>query len=345
MAEGVSGLWSAYRMRLKRRRLLFRAFRSRRQLTSLSDRTTNIRPSQVLSFTTLRNEMQRLPYFLSHYRGIGVGHFLIVVNDSNDGSAEYLAEQPDVSLWSTDASYKASRFGVDWSTWLQARYGHGHWCLTVDADEILIYPHWPNRTLHDLTARLDVTGARALGAMMLDLYADGPVGHGDYRMGQDPTEVLEWFDPGPYRARRQLPMQNLWVQGGVRERVFFAHAPERGPTLNKFPLVKWSRRYAYANSTHSILPPRMNLEWDGPFVTSGDDRLCGVLLHTKFLPGILERSREEQQRKEHFGQPEQFDNYYDSVLKAPSLRHDMSLRYRDWCQLQSLGLISTGGWD
>ncbi len=48
----------------------------------------------------------------------------MVDNGSTDGSAELLAGEPDVSLWTTGTSYKASRFGVDWLTWLQVLHGH-----------------------------------------------------------------------------------------------------------------------------------------------------------------------------------------------------------------------------
>lgn len=42
----------------------------------------------ILLFSTLRNERVRLPYFLRYYRDLGVNHFLIVDNDSEDGSHE-----------------------------------------------------------------------------------------------------------------------------------------------------------------------------------------------------------------------------------------------------------------
>ena len=74
----------------------------------------------------MRNEIIRLPYFLEYYRKLGVAHFLIVDNDSDDGTGEYLADQPDVSLWHTTHSYKLSRFGVDWLTWLQIKIGRAH---------------------------------------------------------------------------------------------------------------------------------------------------------------------------------------------------------------------------
>ena len=85
-------------LRLARKRWRIRAFRKRRELRGVVDRTNLIAPDHILLFSTLRNERIRLPYFLRYYRNLGVNHFLIVDNDSDDGSREYLQAQPDVSL-------------------------------------------------------------------------------------------------------------------------------------------------------------------------------------------------------------------------------------------------------
>jgi len=333
--------WIAqYRLRLKRKRLLWRSFRSRHHLTCLADRTSRIAPSDVLAFTTLRNEITRLPWFLEHYRRLGVGHFLMVDNGSDDGTVDYLRDQPDVSLWQTSASYRASRFGLDWLTWLQMRYGHRHWTMMVDADELLIYAHHKTQTLSDLTGWLDAQGLAAFGALMLDMYPKGPLGAQDYGPGTDPLDTLCWFDRGPYRVQRQQPMNNLWVQGGVRERMFFAENPARSPTLNKIPLVKWSRHFAYVNSCHSALPRHLNGAYDGP----GGTAPSGVLLHTKFLPDVIGKSHAEKSRKQHFHDPDKFSAYYDSILAGPVLWKPESARFQGWEQMVDLGLMHTGGW-
>ena len=101
ISNRISTLGMAYRLRWKRRRLLLRALRKRRQLRAVQDRTKAITPGAILCFSTMRNEIIRLPFFLEHHRALGVDHFLIVDNGSDDGTTEYLAAQPDVSLWST----------------------------------------------------------------------------------------------------------------------------------------------------------------------------------------------------------------------------------------------------
>lgn len=338
--QSPADLWMAYRLRWKRRRLLARSVKSRHALTPRTDRTAAIRPNDILAFSCIRNESVRLPWFLDHHRRLGVAQFLIVDNGSDDGSTDYLAAQPDVSLWTTDASYKAARFGVDWLTWLQMKHGHSHWCLTADADELLIYPYWDTRDLHALTHWLDGQGRPMFGAMMLDLYPQGPVGDHPYRAGQDPLEVVPWFDPSGYGIRIQQPMGNLWIQGGPRGRLFFGAEPRRAPTLNKVPLVKWHWRYAYVNSTHSLLPPRLNRI----YTTDGAESPSGLLLHTKFLHTVVERAAIEKRRGEHFSNSAQYDRYYDALAGNPDFWTPRSRRITTWRALESMGLMSRGGW-
>lgn len=336
----VSRLWDAWRLRHSRRFLLARAIRRRRQLRVVADRTATIQRQDILVFATMRNEDQRLPYFLEHYRRLGVAHFLIVDNDSTDGTQALLTGQPDVSVWSTRHGYKQSRFGMDWMNWLLLRHGHGHWTLTVDADELLIYPHWETRPLPALTGWMQDRGLPAMGTMMLDLYPQGPLDAAHHRPGDDPAQVMPWFDAGNYVMRRQPLMGNLWIQGGVRARRFFAETPRRAPTLGKVPLVKWHWRYAYVSSTHTLLPRALNAVYD----TDGGEKLSGVLLHTKFLNTIVAKSVEEKARRQHFANSALYDGYYDELAQAPDLWCHRSARYQGWRHLEALGLMSRGGW-
>lgn len=338
---GGGDLWAAYRLRWRRRRLLLRSLSKRGQLRAVSDRTDGIAPTSILCFSTVRNEMERLPHFLRHHRMLGVDHFLIVENDSDDGTAAFLSRQHDVSLWSTNASYKAARFGVDWLTTLMIDHGHGHWCLTLDADELLIYAHHDVRTLRALTDWLDLVGRKSMGALMLDLYPRRALGQTRVIAGEDPIAAIPYFDAGNYVAVRQSGLDNLWVQGGPRARTFFQDDPRRAPTLSKIPLVRWDRRYAYVSSTHSLLPARLNRVYD----TDGSGAPTGILLHTKFLPQIVCKSVEEKQRGQHFENSDLYEKYYDALTDDAILWCEHATRYHGWRQLEGLGLLSRGGWE
>ncbi|MEM9636809.1 MAG: glycosyltransferase family 2 protein [Pseudomonadota bacterium] len=327
-------------MRLARKRLRVRARRKSLELRRIADRSAQVREDDILLFSTQRNEKVRLPYFLEYYRDMGVSHFFIVDNDSTDGSVDYLADQPDVSLWRTKGSYKKSRYGVDWLNYLQGKYGHGHWCVVVDPDEFLLYPFCDTRPLRALTDWLDSCSIRAFSAMLLDMYPKGRLEDQAYLPGQNPIDIACWFDSGNYTMSRNHLYGNLWIQGGPRSRVFFPEEPDRAPALNKVPLVKWDRRYAYVHSTHMLLPRGLNLVYD----EWGGEKASGVLLHAKFLDTFADKATEEIARQQHYAESYEYRAYAEQLSEDPQLWCKWSEKYINWRQLEILGLMSKGNW-
>jgi len=332
------GLLSSYRLRWMRKGWKLRARFKRRELRAVRDRTATLGADSLLLFCTLRNERARLPYFLAYYRDLGIEHFLFVDNGSDDGSREYLAEQPDASVWTTDASYRDARFGMDWINALLARHGHGRWALVVDVDEFLVYPFHDTRPMRALTDWLDASGIRAFGTLLLDMYPKGPVADHPCIEGQNPLEVACWFDSANYTIARNPRLRNLWIQGGPRARVFFADSPQDAPALNKIPLVKWHRDYVYVSSTHMLLPRGLNLVYD----RMGGEKASGCLLHAKFLATLGDKASEEVARGEHFGDSREYRAYHAGARADLWCR--WSERFINWRQLEILGLMSKGNW-
>ena len=325
-------------LRLTRRWLQLRAARKIRELTAVNDRTGTMCPGPVL-FSTMRNEAVRLPYFLDYYRRLGVVHFVVVDNASTDGTADYLREQRDVSLWTTPASYRAARFGVDWLNALLARHGPGRWVLVVDPDEFLVYPHCDTRSLPALTRWLENCGAESFGTLLLDLYGQGTVADTVCRVGEDPVAVAPWFDAGNYVVTRDGHYQNLWIQGGPRLRVFFPDAPQAAPALNKIPLVRWQRGFVYKNGAHDLLPRRLNRT----YARGGGSVTSGVLLHAKLMDVLTDKVAEEMDRRQHYADGAEYTSYARQGGEV-RLWTEVSERYRDWRQLCDLGLMARGGW-
>ncbi|MEM7440162.1 MAG: glycosyltransferase family 2 protein [Pseudomonadota bacterium] len=334
------GLWSKYRLRIERKRRRVRAMRKRRELTSVVDRTADIRPSDILIFSTLRNERPRLAFFLDYYRKLGVNHFFFVDNDSTDGSREYLCDQPDTSVWTTKASYKRSKFGVDWLNGLKMRYAHGHWVLVVDVDELLVYPFCDTRNLRALTDWLDASNVKSFGAMLLDMYPKGKIQHARLVDGKDPLKAAPFFDASNYFFERNNKYGNIWIQGGPRMRGFFRKRPDHAPALNKTPLVKWSRSYVYVSSTHTLLPRGLNQVYD----EWGGQKPCGLLLHTKFVNTFAEKAEEEMKRKQHYAASREYRKYVNSLEGELNLYTEHSTRFEGWQQVEELGLMSRGNW-
>jgi len=330
----------SYQLRWVRKRWRVRALRKRRELSSVVDRTETIKPHDILVMSTLRNERIRLPFFLSYYRELGVNHFIFVDNDSDDGSREYLADQPDVSVWTTKASYKRARFGADWLNWLARKHAHNHWVLTVDPDEFFVYPFSDTRNLRALTDWLDASSIKSFGAMLLDMYPKGTLDAQPYHEGQNPFEIACWFDAGNYMISKNPRFGNLWIQGGPRARAFFPDNPARAPALNKIPLVKWHRAYTYVSSTHNLLPRGLNLVYD----EWGGEKASGVLLHAKFLSTFGHKAEEELERRQHYAASHEYRAYAEKLKDNPDLWCNWSEKYINWRQLEILGLMSKGNW-
>ncbi|PYE84415.1 glycosyl transferase family 2 [Pseudoroseicyclus aestuarii] len=328
----------AYRLRLQRRRLQLRARRKARELRLVSGRDAPAPAGGVTVFTVFRNEYLRLPHFLDYYRALGVRHFVMVDNASTDGGGDWAARQPDVTLYATGASYRAARCGMDWMNALLRRHGCGRWCLTVDPDELLVFPFCDSRPLPALADWLDASDLRSFAAMLLDLYPRNPEDVAAYRRGEDPLRILSWFDGGNYVLQRNPGHKNPWIQGGPRARAYFAAEPWCAPALNKVPLVRWSRRSVYVSATHMMLPRGLNQTYD----RDGGETACGVLLHTKMLASFTAKAGEERARRQHFAGGREYGAY--AAIGLAPLWGSWSERYAGWRQLEGLGLISRGHW-
>ena len=220
------------------------------------------------------------------------------------------------------------------------KYGHGHWTLTVDVDEFLVFPFSDTRSIRALTDWLDASSIPSFSAMLLDMYPKGRIDATPYRSGQDPFEIASWFDSGNYTISKNKKYANLWIQGGPRARSFFLDSPKNAPAMNKTPLVRWDRKYAYVSSTHTLLPRVLNRVYD----EYGGEKASGCLLHAKFLDTFGAKAKEELERGQHYANSHEYKAYHAAMQKNPDLWCKWSEKYINWRQLEILGLMSKGNW-
>jgi hypothetical protein len=318
--------------------LPWRAWRSARQLVPQRVRAAAIGEASSLLVCCVRNERARMPAFLAHYRRLGVAHFLVIDNQSTDGLAEWLAPQADCSCWLAEGSYKASNFGMDWCNALLGRHGVGKWCVTVDPDEFLVFPHCEERGLGGLARFLDGRGQPSLYAPMIDAYGPGRLSETALASGQSPFEACPYFDRFNLTQHYDAAKRNWWVQGGVRMRRFNAGHPGLAPALNKVPLVRWERGLYYVSSMHHLNRTRFNCT-----VLSDPQAVSGVLFHFKYVNLLIGKAREEMVRGEHYAGSREYRAYLDAgdpTLFDP----EVSIRYRGPGQLAELGFMQAGGW-
>lgn len=287
-------------------------------------------PDELRLFIVQRNERVRLAWLLGHYRRLGVQRFFVLDNGSDDGTLEWLLDQPDdLHLFRTDASYAAAGYGLRWTHALLDRWGEGRWCLVVDADEALVYPHWEHLPLPALTRHLDAQGAEALLAPMLDMYGKEPLSRCRYAPGESLIERFPWFDGEAYAEEEvpEFPFRRL--TGGPRQRCL-STGQRLAAQMEKVPLLRWSRSIRFTSSTHQLFPVKLADE-------------TGLLLHFKHLPDFVDSVRREVERGQHSMGARRYRSYLRKLTQVPDLsfHHEGSVRYQDSAQLVRLGLMRT----
>lgn len=146
----------------------------------------------------VRDEIFFLPRFLEHYRRLGVDRFIFLDDHSSDGSAEYLADEPDVMIVESDLRYSdrldygasdserimEARTVRFWRDQLANQFCVDQWMIVADADEFLCLA---DGALPRLVRALGEEGAEALWGAMIDMYP---------RMLRDLDREADRFDPG-----------------------------------------------------------------------------------------------------------------------------------------------------
>jgi hypothetical protein len=271
-------------MRLRRKKLRLRAMRRSFDLCAVVDRTAAIRPRDILLFATAPQRMHPPAVVPRPLPPDGGRAFPDRRQRIGDGTRR-LSRRPArrVALVHRGELCRA-RFGADWMTWLQRGHGHGHWTLTVDADEFLVYPFCDTRPIRALTDWLEVSGLRAFPAMLLDMYPRGRMDAAPYRAGQDPLELAVVRRGQLHRSRSSRLPEPLDPGRPARAGLLRRRSLPRA-RAQQDPAGEMGRRYAWASSTHSLLPRGLNRVYD----EMGGEKISGCLLHAKFLDTFADK--------------------------------------------------------
>jgi len=295
------------------------------------DREVEVAEDDIICCVTTRNDRARLPRFLQHYRQLGVNRFFFIDNNSEDDSLSYLLAQPDVEVWQSSLPFMRANYGSSWFELLLRRYGVGHWCLTVDTDEFLVYAGSPERDLRSLCRHMERQGQQALGGQLLDMYSQEAVSSVHYQEGDDPLDWCPFFDRQPYHRLYENAGQyrnQRMLMGGPRQRVFPTPSDYM---LSKIALLYYQPERVLASGQHMTNLPAEQIAQNQM-----------VLLHFKFFASFEGYARGEAQRGVHAMGGEQYKSYTRELDQNAviSLYHpDHSLAYEGFEQLLSLGIV------
>jgi hypothetical protein len=306
------------------------------RLVRLDDNPINMDAREIHAFACIRDENMRLPYLLKYHRDLGVDRFFFIDNLSRDGSVEYLLEQPDCHTFTCAGNFFSSNVEPPvWSNAVRSTFSHGHWCLSLDADELFVYPNCEHLALRAFCDYVEDKGHDAVQALVVDMYSDKPIRDAVYQREQSFIEAFPYFD--------DEKGEEVALDGGFppvltfskfRQRAFGTgqHKRKRPPCITQVPLVKWKKGIGYKVAQHILNHANLS-------------ELQAAILHFKFFPGFI--SDVEKSISENIGVNEkgldERQAYVDALSVNPqlSLINSGSQKYQDSATLTRLGWMRT----
>ena len=235
---------------------------------------------------TAKNEAYFWPHFTTHYRNVGITHFIVLDDGSTDGSLDWLASQPDVSVYRSNLSFADKlgklRFGIAARGLLARHFCADRWALIADLDEFWRPPP-TMRSFSDLVTKLDEKGHHLCRGLMLDCFPETLATLESLNADTGPSVAAPYTDDlSPVHWPANTAHADVNFQSNVRSRLVRilierGHIPthwvqSRGnPNLYKAPLARWSGR-VHLQTAHRL---------DGPY--HNDNQL--ICEHYKFVPG------------------------------------------------------------
>lgn len=311
-----------------------------------------LRDARASVFAVVKDEQFYVRSFLDHHRSLGADQFVIVDDRSTDGTAEFLAEQPDVVVLESPFTYgqemtlpgpsgeRRLRAGIAFKTLIPRLFLRGRYALCLDADEYLVLPEGVD-SLPQLIERLARHEVRSVAASLVDFF---PATLAEMQLPREfPTgpamlEAHGWFDavpivgwvpgrPGPQQLNesatarlfrkhrvRTVPEAMLWAPRWLNSRL-----PWRHPTtsVRKMPIVCWDDGVEYVNSHRTNVAP--------------SDRVLVGLAHVKFTYDLARRMAYALQSKAYVRGSRKYQWYVELLQSMrdgdPSFLGPRSTRY------------------
>jgi len=111
--------------------------------------------------------------FIEHYLRIGAIHIVLLDNGSTDRTLDISAEYDRVT--SVECRLPFGEHKLAMRQFIAEAYGHNHWCLSVDIDELWEFPFWDQMPLGSFVQYLEESGFTACVAHQLDLFGEGTI--------------------------------------------------------------------------------------------------------------------------------------------------------------------------
>lgn len=288
------------------------------ELTLIKNIDINL--DDIILFASCRNEINKLDKFFEHYENLGIKQFIIIDNNSNDGSFEYLKNKSNVLLYFTKHSYRKSRFGMEWINALISEYKTNNWKLVVDIDELFVYYNYENISIHEYSKQLESENYDMASGTMIDMIPINKNINEDKSINFDDCN---YFYNSFFFINNYLPPYTI-TKGGLYNSIspsFLLH-------ISKCPFFK-SNDLKFLVSTHYSTPLKTKI-----------NGCC--LLHYKYIGEFKDKFIDEIARSEHALNSKNYkhyikiteENYFQKVLNP-----ELLTKYINSQQLLDLNLL------
>ena len=284
----------------------------------------NIPHDEPILICNVKNDLKRIKLFLQHYRCIGIKYFVILDNDSSDGTLEWLLHE-NIDVLSVKEEY-SSKKRKGWIMKIMDHYGWNRWYLLADSDELFTYLGMDKMPVQQLIEELQEKDIKRALCFMLDMYAkENYISDGEDEKVIDIEKEYCYFDSDSYYM--DCRFWGYGIFGGPRT-IYFSIG-EGIELLTKYPLVyvKTGDIYGY----HEVFP----------YYEDFNTVLIGALRHYKFLRGDYSKICDIVKRGNYANGSMLYKKYLDSISgnKTISFFYDGSEKFESSSDLSKINLF------
>ena len=272
----------------------------------------------------VKDELDRMKLFMDHYRMLGVRQFIIVDNNSTDGTREYVAKQPGTRVYLVEESFQTQKKQA-WIEKVLALTGYNQWYIVVDSDELIDYVGSEMHTVDELIQLKAKMGKTRLQGYMVDMYSKHPLFTQKCNYYEIP-KVFCLFDRNSYTEEKPNK-----VMGGPRSRLFGMKI-----ALSKQSIFYFKPEMLYANSHYLYLPDSESYEDN-----------CFVVKHYKFLEQDRPVYEDHVRKGNYYNNSQKYKVIMGHIGEAKDVTYvyEQSVAYETSESLKQLPFVKWVDWD
>lgn len=282
------------------------------------------RSTSPVVLVVVKDELDRMKLFFEHYHALGVHQFLIIDNNSTDGTREFVSAQNDTRVYLINDLFQTQK-KVAWIEKLMTITGYDRWYVVVDSDELLDFVDSETHTIEDLIVSRPESECDYMQGFLVDMYAENPVFSVSCNYKEIP-HVFNLFDKDSYYREGAM-----FVYGGSRHRVF-------GVSI----LLSKQSVFLFKPETIYCCPHYLH----GKNVKSCDG-FCFILRHYKFLEKDRLSYEDRVNRRGFHKNSLEYKVIMDKVkaLSDVSFVYQGSVMYKDSESLRVLPFLTRVDWN